>query len=184
MKNQVAAFLEDPHHAFVWNSGLITHNFENLMLVVDGQMVDPSAPVNHAPVAADDSGEVTQWANLSTAGNVISGGGVDVDPDGDSLSIVGLVAGNQSGQLAGHVGEVVEGAYGLVTMQADGTWTYALKADAPDADVAAGGLAHDVFSYTVSDGYGGYATAHLDILIHGDGLVPGGSPGTGTPGGL
>jgi VCBS repeat-containing protein len=78
----------------------------------------------------------------------------------------------------------VEGAYGLVAMQADGTWTYTLKADAPDADVVAGGQAHDVFSYTVSDGHGGYATAHLDILVHGDGHVPDGSPGTGTPGGL
>src|ERR1051325_11407844 len=29
LKSQVAAFLEDPHHAFVWNSGLITYNFEN-----------------------------------------------------------------------------------------------------------------------------------------------------------
>jgi hypothetical protein len=56
LKADVASFLDDPHHAFVWQStGLLTHNFENLVLVVDGQVVDPNPPpVNHAPVAADD----------------------------------------------------------------------------------------------------------------------------------
>lgn len=176
-KADVAAFLENPHDAFAWHSGLITHNFENLVLVVDGHVADPNPPANHAPVAADDSGELVQAGDSpNTSGNVITQApGVDVDADGDSLAIVGLMAGNQSGQLTGHVGDAVEGAYGIVTMQADGTWTYALKADAPDVD-STGGQAHDVFSYTVADGHGAFATAHLDILIHGDGYesVPGG----------
>lgn len=168
MKNQVAAFLEDPHHAFVWNSGLVTHNFESLVLVVDGQVVDPNAPapVNHAPVAVDD-GAVVSAAGTShnTAGNVITYGfGADSDPDGDSLSVVGLVAGSQSGQFAGHVGEAVESAFGIITMQANGDWAYALKA--PE-QVDVGAQLHDVFSYTVSDGHGGFATAHLDVLILG-----------------
>jgi VCBS repeat-containing protein len=183
IKGDVAAFLENPHDAFAWHSGLITHNFENLVLMVDGHVTDPNPPANHAPVAADDSGEVFQGGGSpSTAGNVITTApGVDVDADGDSLAIVGLAAGNQSGQLAGHVGDAVEGTFGLVTMQADGTWTYALKTDAPDVDNSGSDSAHDVFSYTVADGHGGFATAHLDILIHGDHQLFGGGS---TPGGL
>lgn len=166
MKNQVAAFLEDPHHAFAWSSGLITHNFENLVLMVDGQVTDPTAPVNHAPVAADDSDHVFQInIDPNAEGNVITvAPGVDVDPDGDSLVVVGFAAGNQSGQLAGYVGEVVEGTYGLITMQADGSWAYALKPGAPE--LPTGVVDHDLFSYTVSDGHGGFDTALLDIHVH------------------
>ena len=173
MKADVAAFLEDPNHAFVWKSGLVTHNFEKLELVVNGQVVDPNppAPVNHAPVAVDDvpTDSVTETVDLAAAGNVITDApGIDIDPDGDSLAVVGLAAGNQSGQLAGHVGEAVESALGILTMQADGTWSYLLKSGGPDIDQFPDHQTHDVFSYTISDGHGGYDTATLDILIHGD----------------
>ena len=182
MKADVAAFLEDPNHAFVWNSGLVTHNFEKLELVVNGQVVDPNppAPVNHAPVAVDDipTDSVTETVDLAAAGNVITDApGIDIDPDGDSLAVVGLASGNQSGQLAGHVGEAVESALGILTMQADGTWSYLLKSGGPDIDQFPDHQTHDVFSYTISDGHGGYDTATLDILIHGN-------DGGGTPGGL
>ena len=188
MKAEVAAFLEDPNHAFVWNSGLVTHNFEKLELVVNGQVVDPNppAPVNHAPVAVDDvpTDSVTETTDLTAAGNVITDApGIDIDPDGNSLAVVGLAAGNQSGQLAGHVGEAVESALGILTMQADGTWSYLLKAGGPDIDQLPDHQTHDVFSYTISDGHGGYDTATLDILIHGNdgGGTPGGTLGRVSP---
>lgn len=41
---------------------------------------------------------------------------------------------------------------------------YALKSGAPE--VGTGLVAHDLFSYTVSDGHGGFDTAHLDIVVH------------------
>ena len=41
---------------------------------------------------------------------------------------------------------------------------YALKTG---VHVNFGEEAYDVFSYPVSDGHGGFDTAHLDILIHG-----------------
>ena len=135
-KAEVAAFLQDPHHVFAWNSGLITHNFENLVLVVDGQVVDPNAPpppTNHAPVAVDDA-PTTDFVlegtgNNTAAGNVITGaGGVDIDVDGDSLAVVGFAAGNQSGQLDDHVGGSVMGTYGSLMMNADGTWQYSSAA--------------------------------------------------------
>ena len=186
VKADVAAFLDNPHHVFAWHSGLVTHDLENLVLVVDGQVVDPTAPpapVNHAPVAADDSaGGVFENIPSTVAGNVITDApGVDIDPDGDSLSVVGFTAGSQSGQIAGHVGEAVEGTFGIITIQADGSWSYATKPSVlggPDADAFPDRQAHDVFSYTVSDGHGGYATALLDILILGDGGTVVGDPGS------
>jgi VCBS repeat-containing protein len=150
--------------------------------VVNGQVVDPNppAPVNHAPVAVDDvpTDSVTETVDLGAAGNVITDApGIDIDPDGDSLAVVGLAAGNQLGQLAGHVGEAVESALGILTMQADGTWSYLLKAGGPDIDQFPDHQTHDVFSYTISDGHGGYDTATLDILIYGDGHFGGSTPG-------
>ena len=117
-------------------------------------------------MAADDSGGVFQTVDHDDQGNVITGApDLGVDADGDSLAVVDFAAGNQSGELAGHVGEAVEGAYGIITMQAaDGSWAYALKRS---VYVNFGEEAYDEFSYTVSDGHGGFDTAHLDILIHG-----------------
>jgi VCBS repeat-containing protein len=178
LKADVASFLDDPHHAFVWQStGLLTHNFENLVLVVDGQVVDPNPPpVNHAPVAADDfpTDSVSEGSDNTAAGNVITDApGVDIDPDGDSLAIVGLAVGNQMGQLAGHVGEGMQGTFGILTMQTDGTWSYALTSGIAGGPDIPSGEHHDVFSYTVSDGHGGFETAALDIQVFGGSFIMG-----------
>ena len=180
-KAAVAAFLEDPHHVFAWNSGLITHNFESLVLVVDGQVVDPTAPPpppNHAPIAVDDAPTtdfvVEGHGNNVADGNVITGaGGVDIDPDGDSLMVVGFAAGNQSDQLNEHVGGTVMGTYGSLTMNADGTWHYVFGGGA-DPELAWPNHEVDVFSYTISDGLGGFDTATLTVMVYGAG-------GDGTP---
>jgi VCBS repeat-containing protein len=185
VKADVAAFLDNPHHAFLWQStGLLTHDFENLVLVVDGQVVDPNppVPVNHAPVAANDmplDDVVRHFPNNTATGNVINDApGVDIDPDGDSLAIVGVAAGNHDGELSGNVGTVVEGTYGLLTIGADGTWHYTL--DNTDPDTLAlpwETTVHDTFSYTVSDGHGGFDTASLSVavVVFSEGHVP---PGT------
>ena len=184
VKADVAAFMDDPHHAFVWQStGLVTHNFENLVLVVDGQVVDPSAPpapVNHAPVAADDTPADTVQISASVdpvaAGNVITDApGVDIDVDGDSLVIVGFAAGQQSGQLGDNVGGPVEGTYGDLTMNADGSWNYVIDYNDPDT-LGLRSDAADLFSYTISDGHGGYDTAMLQISLL-SGSVGGGANG-------
>lgn len=131
MEQQAQAFLENPHDVFSWNSGLVTHNVEKLVLMVNGVVTDPNppVPVNHAPNAAADTptDDATEAIDLTAASNVITdASGADTDPYGDSLIVVGLAAGNQSGQISGHVGEGIQGEFGLLTMQADGTGSYAL----------------------------------------------------------
>ena len=171
VKADVAAFLDNPHHVFLWQStGLLTHDFENLVLVVDGQIVDPNppAPVNHAPVAADDAAVVDVSVSSVGGGNAITQApGVDVDLDGDSLAVVGFAAGNLSGTLSDNVGATVQGTYGFLTMQADGSWAYAWDG----VHYGEGEHGYDVFSYTVSDGYGGFDTALLTIDVYTPGHV-------------
>lgn len=61
-------------------------------------------------------------------------------------------------------------------MNADGSWLYTL--DSVDPDTAAlQSAAQDTFSYTISDGHGGYDTALLaiDVFVHLPGQ--GGDPG-------
>ena len=174
VKADVAAFLDDPHGAVVWHStGLVTHSFENLVVVVDGQQVNPSAPpppVNHAPVAADDfpTDGATESIDRNAAGNVITDvPGADIDQDGDALAVVGVAAGATGSQLAGHVGEAIQGEFGVLTMQVDGAWSYALTSGIPGGPDIAYGEFQDVFSYTISDGHGGFDTATVSIHVVG-----------------
>jgi VCBS repeat-containing protein len=94
------------------------------------------AAVNDAPVAADDS--VTTDEDTSTAGNVLAN---DTDLDGDALT-ASLLSGPSNGSL---------------TLNTDGSFTYT---------PAVGFTGTDGFTYTVSDGQGGTATAAVTITVN------------------
>jgi choice-of-anchor C domain-containing protein len=101
------------------------------------------------------------------AGNVLAN---DSDPNGDTLSVSGFASAFDSGDP----GETVEGLFGLLTVQANGAWSYVL--DLLDPDTLAigfgGGLTYDQFTYTAADGHGGFATAALEIAIHRSSMGP------------
>jgi VCBS repeat-containing protein len=197
-KADVADFLATPGHLVTWSAGLVSHGFENLVLVVDGQVVDPTAPpppANLAPVAIDDAPGLNDYvlymagnvsSNVTAAGNVITGvlangsgsGAPDSDPDGDPLVVVGVAAGNQGGTLAGNVGASVAGVYGTLVMGADGTWNYTFDLADPDT-MALQDDSTETFSYTVSDGRGGVDTATLTVTVEYVGLGGGGVSGEG-----
>ena len=109
---------------------------------------------NQAPVAADDPSIVLVGG--TAAGNVLTN---DSDPDGDSLT-VSAVAG-----LSGNVGAPLAGTYGHLTLDADGSFSYAADNAAAIAAGATGSHLHDIFSYTASDGLGGTDNASLDITL-------------------
>ncbi len=109
---------------------------------------------NQAPVAADDPSIVLVGG--TAAGNVLTN---DSDPDGDSLT-VSAVAG-----LSGNVGAPLAGTYGHLTLDADGSFSYAADKAAAIAAGATGSHLHDIFSYTASDGLGGTDNASLDITL-------------------
>src|SRR5690606_7466468 len=97
------------------------------------------APVNDAPVAADDTAGTA--AGTAVTVSVLAN---DSDVDGDTLS----------------VGSFTQGANGSVTDNGDGTLTYA-----PNAGFAG----TDSFSYTATDGQGGTDTATVTVTVAADG---------------
>src|SRR5439155_1920671 len=93
------------------------------------------APVNDAPAARDDS--ATTDEDTAVVINVLAN---DSDVDGDSLA----------------VSAVTQGSHGAAAINADGTVTYAPAANynGPDS-----------FTYTISDGHGGTATATVAVTV-------------------
>lgn len=128
-------------------------------------------PVNDAPVARNDDGSVTASQSLivGPAEGVIQStstpSGRDTDVDGDTLSVTKVTAG--SGAPVTDVpsgGVTITGTYGDLLLRSDGSYTYtANRADA----VATGTQVNDVFTYQVSDGHGGLATAALTLHVNG-----------------
>ncbi len=93
-------------------------------------------PANDAPGAAADGATTDEDTAVTVA--VLAN---DSDVDGDALS----------------VSSVTQGAHGGVTINGDGTVTYT-----PDANYDGS----DSFSYTISDGHGGTATATASITVN------------------
>ena len=134
------------------------------------------AAVNDAPVAANDAGAVAEDATLtvSAANGVIASAsnpaGTDTDVDGGPLAVSAIRTGLETGSgTAGTVGSALAGTYGTLTLNSDGSYTYV--ADKANA-LALGATADDVFTYTVSDGKGGFDTAELHIAVTGTNDAP------------
>jgi VCBS repeat-containing protein len=122
------------------------------------------------PVAANDTDTIASGSVGPATGNVITdaaaGDAGDTDTGADSVgadggaAIVGLasvnVPANVDNNPAG--GFVVAGAFGTLTMQADGSYSY-LRND------GAGAGQNEVFTYTLTDADGDTTTATLTISI-------------------
>ncbi|WP_405198033.1 tandem-95 repeat protein [Brachymonas sp. G13] len=148
--------------------------------VTDGSSTDTSklditvTPVNDAPIANNDTASVLENATLTTTASqgvlaTYSSASVnsvaDTDVDGDTLTVTAVHTGTETGTgTSGTVGSALTGTWGVLTLNADGSYSYvASKADS----LAAGATATDVFTYTISDGKGGTDTAQLTITITG-----------------
>jgi VCBS repeat-containing protein len=128
----------------------------------NGGTVSPDVVVtlvgsNDAPVAIADSNGTAKNSTLSVsaAAGVLSN---DFDPDvhdNDDL-FVSQVEGS-----AANVGVAIAGTYGKLTLNADGSYSYAAdKGNLPPKVVA-----QDTFDYTLSDGHGGTDTTTLSIVV-------------------
>ncbi|MGZ8332744.1 MAG: beta strand repeat-containing protein [Allosphingosinicella sp.] len=105
---------------------------------------------NDAPVANDDAASTTEDGIV--AGNVLAN---DTDVDGETLTVTNP--------------GVYVGAYGILTLAADGSYTYAPGAAAQGLDD--GETVNDVFSYTASDGTAS-DTAALTVTVNGANDAP------------
>jgi large repetitive protein len=139
------------------------------------------------PVAAPDTNSTVEDSTTPATGNVLGvapgrspGDRTDTDPDGDLLSVCGVVAGTPAGVPVGSVGSLVAGTYGSVTINANGTYSYQVnnadaRVQALDATTAP---LTDVFTYCVSDGKGGVDKTTLTITITGFNDAPKANPDT------
>ena len=101
----------------------------------------------------------------SATGNVLTN---DTDVDTGDTKTVSEVNGS-----AANVGTAVTGTYGSLTLNADGSWSYALdNADPQTQALAQGAPATDVFTYTVTDANGATSSTTLTITITGTNDAP------------
>ncbi|WP_424969770.1 Ig-like domain-containing protein [Dinoroseobacter sp. S76] len=122
---------------------------------------------NQAPLPADDTARVDEDAPL-----VLAVLGNDVDPEGDALTITEV-----DGQAIASNGTVDLASGASVTLNADGTLSY-VQNGAFDG-LNAGETGSESFTYTVSDGNGGAASATVSITVDGvDEDTPIGQSGT------
>ncbi|MGY3695006.1 VCBS repeat-containing protein [Bradyrhizobium sp. USDA 3240] len=116
---------------------------------------------NDNPTSVPDSNGVAKGTTLSVAASV----GVlanDTDPDIREHLVVSAV--NASASSVGHA---VKGAYGSLTLNADGSYAYTASKGALPGQI----VAQDTFSYTISDGHGGISTSTLSVVVSNPGVL-------------
>ena len=129
--------------------------------------------VNDDPTAVNDANSLTVAAGTG-AGSVTAGTASrvllnDSDPDtGTTLVVAGARPDGSSGAYTA-AGSDVQGTYGALHLNADGTYTYTYTVTdtATTKALGTGQQLSDVFQYQVSDGNGGTATAKVTITING-----------------
>ncbi|NTW83953.1 MAG: VWA domain-containing protein, partial [Chlorobiaceae bacterium] len=138
--------------------------------------------VNDAPTANPDlnSVKVNNTIEVGMLNGVIQSAGnstgTDTDPEGDSLTVTGVVSGTAVSAAAvntagtSNVGSSTAGTYGHLTLQSDGSYTYSADTTAAHA-LLPGASVQDVFSYAISDGNGGTSYTTLTIAVTGTGSI-------------
>jgi VCBS repeat-containing protein len=113
---------------------------------------------NSPPIAKDDIAGATKGKVITAdaAHGVLAN---DTDPDNDTLHVTAVNG------VSGNVGHALSGAYGTLTLNADGSYSYAAAKGGSTAPV----LRQDTFIYTVDDGHGGASTATLTVSVVGAG---------------
>ncbi|MEZ5738201.1 MAG: VCBS domain-containing protein [Burkholderiaceae bacterium] len=134
-------------------------------VTLNGQNDPPAALPDTRSVGEDDP----PLAGNALAGNGVAGGQpgdvADTDPEGDSLTVVGVQAGTPGGAVSGGLNTTINGTYGDLVLQSDGTYTYTTNLIAQALN--AGQTVQDVFTYSVSDPLGQLATTTITIDVSG-----------------
>jgi VCBS repeat-containing protein len=129
---------------------------------------------NDNPDAINDANTITEDSGTPATGNVL-----DNDTDIDNLRTAFTVSAVQFGSTAGTLGSALNGIYGSLTLNSDGSYSYALNNSSPLVQaLRSGDVRTEVFSYTMDDGNGGRDTANLTITINGQNDNPTGTDKT------
>jgi VCBS repeat-containing protein len=117
--------------------------------------------IDRAPVATNNAATDTVGATVTAtaASGVLSN---DTDLDGDKLTVTAV---SDTAHGAGVLGFSLAGVYGHLTLNADSSYSYVADNVAAISGGPTGSHLQDAFSYTVSDGNGGAATASLTVTL-------------------
>ncbi|MFH7588084.1 DUF5801 repeats-in-toxin domain-containing protein, partial [Oceanimonas smirnovii] len=118
--------------------------------------------VDDAPEAIADSGSVTEGdtLNVDVAGGVLSNDKSGADGWKIPGTVVGVSQGDTGADVTGQIGVEIAGNYGVLTLYADGSYSYKTNPNIIDTDV------QDVFTYTVKDADGDTSTTTLTIDVN------------------
>ena len=131
------------------------------MTDVDGSKANSTITVtivDDVPTAHADSVSFTE-EQAQAGGNVL-----DNDKFGADGAAGQAVTSVKHGEVEGTVGSALEGTYGKLTLNADGTYSYKLNSD---VIVPNGQTRTEAFTYTIMDADGDTSTATLAITING-----------------
>ncbi|MDX8522164.1 beta strand repeat-containing protein, partial [Mesorhizobium dulcispinae] len=149
----------------------VPDNFSITVTDSDGDTASTTfavAIIDDVPTAIADTDSVAAGQIGPATGNVLVGGtdagdanttdGVADVQGADGAKVVGVAKGTTNADLddASTLDVQVQGAYGKLTLHADGSYTYVRDANTP------GGV-NDVFTYTIKDGDGD--TSHTTLTI-------------------
>ncbi|MDB5432933.1 MAG: type secretion C-terminal target domain, partial [Caulobacter sp.] len=168
-------------------------------LVFNGHSVSAAAAVNDAPIGVNDdnvgSADYVNEAGYLDAGDASATGNVlsnDIDADsslglGETKTVTGAYVGVEGSGSPDPVSgaTVLHGEYGDLTINPDGTWTYALNnGDADTQALAIGDGVDDAFTYQVTDAHGlsDEATLHISVFGANDAPVITGHTNAGVSG--
>jgi VCBS repeat-containing protein len=165
-------------------TGSVTETFavpviDNGGLTASTNVVFSITAANDAPVAVADAASAAEAgvnAGSNATGNVLTN---DTDVDASDTKAVSAVA---FGATSGTVGSALAGAYGSLTLNANGGFSYAVNnANASvQALRTAGQTLTETFSYTVVDAAGATSTSTLTVTITGANDAPVAVADTGT----
>jgi len=122
-----------------------------------------------APTAHADTDSVTEDSGVAATGNVFTNDRIGAD----GAASPGPVTGVAHGATAGTVGGSLDGAYGNLTLNADGSYSYVVDDANPAVNaLSVGKTLTETFSYTITDGDGDTSVSTLTITIRGANDAP------------
>jgi VCBS repeat-containing protein len=121
--------------------------------ILDGVTVES---VN--PAVPDRAGATVGFTTIADPAHGVLANDIDPIP-GDTLHVTAVNG------IVSNVGHTVQGAFGTLTLNGDGSYSYAAYAPSSNVQLPASGIGQDTFSYTESIGVGGTATSTLTFVV-------------------
>ncbi len=155
----------------------------DLLIVTTDGRATPMNVETHAlgtptTLTALNGGTIYGSASVIDPGSTLASGNVlanDSDPESDPLTVTSVAntqAGTQSSVASGE-SVTLQGVYGTLTLEADGSYSYALDANRQATrGLPEDGRSSDEFTYTISDGQGGTDTSTLTVTVIGTNDAP------------